>query len=175
MKNLILLCAFITSSFSINAQDFGSPGEFGLYENGLIYSDTTINQLKRVVDSLNLKHAVCVNNPKYYSKLQSTGYVITSSLSEKKLREILTKDPSLENLKKIEENLEIGDLQVFVVSEYQNYRKENIKSIDGYDLEGQHATVRFVDSEISSLQNWVFYPENSKTTKMIFLLQVKSE
>lgn len=171
MKNLILFCLFLSSCFSIKAQDFGNSGEFGLFENGLIYSDTTINQLKRVVDSLNLKHAVCSNSPDYYSQLQSTGYVVSSDMSEKKIKEIISDNPSLENLKKLDKSSEIGDLQVFVISEYQNYREEKIKSIDGYDIEGHHATLRFIDEEIKSVQNWVFYPENSTKTKMICLMK----
>ena len=56
MKHLFnILFLFI----SINLSFSQTPNEFGLYSNGLIYSDTTIGQLKYIVDSLNLQFKTC--------------------------------------------------------------------------------------------------------------------
>jgi len=44
--------------------------EFTVYPNGLVYSDTTMTQLKYIVDSLNLKFRHCDLNKQYYSAQQ---------------------------------------------------------------------------------------------------------
>ena len=51
--------------------------EFGNSSNGLIYSDTTIKQLKFIVDSLNLKFKVCDLYKTYYSKLVTLHNYLT--------------------------------------------------------------------------------------------------
>ena len=61
-KSMRVLLISVTVLF----QTIGLAQEFELHQNGLIYSDTTIHQLKGIVDSLNLKHAVCEENPVYY-------------------------------------------------------------------------------------------------------------
>lgn len=58
---------------------FGSIGqsEFGQEKNGLIYSDTTMHQLKHIVDSLNLKHKVCQQRSVYEAMEQGIGHYFT--------------------------------------------------------------------------------------------------
>ena len=67
--SLVLLTIFIT------AQLFGQT-EFETYKSGLIYSETTMNKLERIVDSLNLKYKTCDLNKIFYSKSQTIAHII---------------------------------------------------------------------------------------------------
>jgi len=51
--------------------------EFRNSSNGLIYSDTTIRQLKFIVDSLNLKFKVCDLNKTYQSLYQARAHYVS--------------------------------------------------------------------------------------------------
>ena len=51
-------------------------GEFKTYNNGLIYSETTMHQLSHIVDSLNLKFKRCDLTRKYYALTQGVGHSI---------------------------------------------------------------------------------------------------
>lgn len=66
---LIFLC--------LSAKVSGQISEFNSSKNGLIYSDTTIKQLKFIVDSLNLKFKVCDLNRDYLSIPQAKGHYIS--------------------------------------------------------------------------------------------------
>jgi hypothetical protein len=54
-----------------------SKGEFGPTTNGLIYSPRTMNQLRHIVDSLNLRHKVCELRRAYRSQLQGQGHYVS--------------------------------------------------------------------------------------------------
>ena len=64
---LLVGCASIT-----NAQST----EFTVYENGLIYSPTTMKQLNRIVDSLNLRFKTCDLHKTYLSMAQGKGHYV---------------------------------------------------------------------------------------------------
>lgn len=71
---VICLLAMIAGS---QAQPAKTSTEFGISENGLIYGDNTIRQLKRIVDSVNLKFKVCELNRRYTALPQATGHYVT--------------------------------------------------------------------------------------------------
>ncbi|MDF2188164.1 hypothetical protein [Paraflavitalea sp. CAU 1676] len=71
---VICLLAIIAGS---QAQPAKTSTEFGSTENGLIYGDNTIRQLKHIVDSLNLKFKVCELNRRYTALPQATGHYVT--------------------------------------------------------------------------------------------------
>lgn len=52
---LLLICNFC----------YSQNGEFETYSNGLIYSESSISKLKKIVDSLHLKFKVCDYNKKF--------------------------------------------------------------------------------------------------------------
>ncbi len=41
---------------------FGQSGEFKIYKNGLIYEESTMNSLKQIVDSLNLRFVILIKD-----------------------------------------------------------------------------------------------------------------
>jgi hypothetical protein len=99
----IILLLFGTASFS---QDT----EFGKSNNGLIYSDTTVKQLKFIVDSLNLKFKVCELNKTYLSKFQAKAHFV--SLESGKIKDAK---------KDIEANISFDDfIKKYSKSEVEN-------------------------------------------------------
>jgi hypothetical protein len=77
---LALLCvAFATAT----AQEFAAP------PGGLIYSDSTMRQLRHITDSLHLRYRVCDPNPRYHACWQATGHSIQMEpLSKKALADL---------------------------------------------------------------------------------------
>jgi hypothetical protein len=61
-------------------------GEFEVHENGLIYDETTMSELEKLVDSLSLRFQSCVPND-YYSLEQ--GYGTSLSLGRKHVRKAM--------------------------------------------------------------------------------------
>ncbi|MCI5058463.1 MAG: hypothetical protein MRY83_20290 [Flavobacteriales bacterium] len=74
--SLLLTCFFVSV--------FAQSNEFNVYDNGLIYSTNTMNQLSKIVDSLNLKHRVC-GSSSYLSKPQSVAHHIWIKAPEAKM------------------------------------------------------------------------------------------
>ncbi len=72
MKKLALYFALCLSVGTLQAQS----GEFTVYENGLIYSDTTMRQLEYIVDSLNLKFMKCELDKTYLAKKQARAHFV---------------------------------------------------------------------------------------------------
>lgn len=71
MKNSLMIAVLLVA-LSSNAQD----SEFGVYKNGLIYSEASMSRLKHIVDSLNLKFKVCEINKKFKSVKQTKVHYI---------------------------------------------------------------------------------------------------
>ena len=72
MKFIFLL---FTLLFSIEV--FSQNEEFDVHPNGLIYSEHTMLQLGKIVDSLNLKYKKCEINKTYYSSKQTIGHAFS--------------------------------------------------------------------------------------------------
>ncbi|WP_118974858.1 hypothetical protein [Taibaiella koreensis] len=68
-KNTIILFLFL---FVLKTR----AQEFRQYANGLIYSETTVGQLKHIVDSLNLKFKVCNDHPDYTAVDQGKAHYL---------------------------------------------------------------------------------------------------
>src|SRR6218665_1658123 len=73
MKWLILLLSLHLLPYN----SFAQTNEFGVASNALIYPDTIMNQLKFIVDSLNLKFRVCELNKTYLSKQQAVVHYLS--------------------------------------------------------------------------------------------------
>jgi hypothetical protein len=54
----------------------GQKTEFGKSDNGLIYPDSTMHKLKKIVDSLNLKFKVCEFNKVFLAKSQAKAHFV---------------------------------------------------------------------------------------------------
>lgn len=85
MLRPIRFLVFIQISLLVNALGIAQSGEFRIYPNGLMYSDTTMKQLEFIVDSLNIKFRTCELNKTYFSKYQSLAHHI--SMGKGKIKE----------------------------------------------------------------------------------------
>ncbi|HET6228256.1 MAG TPA: hypothetical protein VFF27_18390, partial [Bacteroidia bacterium] len=100
--------------------------EFGKSSNGLIYPDTTIKQLKFIVDSLNLKFRVCELNRSYKSKLQAkANYVGISGAASKRAKKDMQKNISFNDFIKKYTEAEIDRELLVVKFKYKNYSNED--------------------------------------------------
>src|SRR5689334_14667617 len=80
------------------ASCFSQGTEFGKSANGLIYPDSTIRQLKFIVDSLNLKFRVCELNKTYLSEFQArANFISLDSGDIKQARKDLESNISFED------------------------------------------------------------------------------
>lgn len=75
MKPLILTVLI----YLVHSLSYGQSSEFTTYPTGLMYSDSTMNQLSFIVDSLGVKFRSCELDRNYYSKLQAKGHYIRLS------------------------------------------------------------------------------------------------
>lgn len=156
-KGIILILIVFISQLS-----FGQSGEFEIQENGLIYDESTINNLKEIVDSLNLKFKVCDIDKRFNSKNQTLGHQIK-----------LTKKQVKEAKKDIENNIEfesfiqkypqseVSKNNLVVMFSYRNYQEKDIVEFSEISLSGGYGReIRFEENldqySPQSLSNWVF-------------------
>ncbi|MGL4630147.1 MAG: hypothetical protein ACRCVT_02980 [Leadbetterella sp.] len=117
--------------------------EFYRSQNGLIYSDSTIQKLKFIVDSLNLKFKVCELNRPYFSKFQSKAHFIS-----------LQKKEVIEAKRDIDANISFSDFEkkyikakidkdlLVIKAKYKNYEGKDeiefssvsLNDDDGHEL-----------------------------------------
>ena len=134
MKRINLTLLFI---FIINI--FYCQREFKAYENGLIYNESTMNQLKLIVDSLNLKYKACDLDKVYYSKPQTIGHVVKLDNCDPKLvKKDMDNDISYEMF--IEKYPEaIVKKNVLIVKfNYKNFKDEEIIEVSEISLTGNY-------------------------------------
>lgn len=72
MKKL-LICSFL---FFIAAKTFAQNGEFEIHSNDYIYSESTMDKLAHIVDSLNVEYETCYTNQTFYAEEQIIGHFI---------------------------------------------------------------------------------------------------
>lgn len=70
MRIQFFLIIFSIFSIACTAQ------EFTTFKNGMIYSESTMTKLGKIVDSLHLEYAACDLNKVFYTKQQSKGCII---------------------------------------------------------------------------------------------------
>jgi len=124
----IILLLFGISSYSQNT-------EFGQSNNELIYSDTTMKQLKFIVDSLNLKFKACDLNKIYLSKPQAKAHYV--SLEGKKAKEVkkdMEANISFDDFIKKYSQAEVEKELLVVKFKYKNYKEKNVVEFSSLEL-----------------------------------------
>jgi hypothetical protein len=97
MKTLLISLIFVF----VNALAAAQYGEFKMHENGLVYPEKTIRQLRVLVDSLAISFQSCGLLPQYYSVPQASVVRVSASGADaRQLRKQLKKQPTLDELKK---------------------------------------------------------------------------
>lgn len=154
--------------FSLCQLSKGQSGEFEIQENGLIYSSSTMNSLKGIVDSLNLKFLTCENEKTFYSKYQNLGHRI--SITGKEARNVkadMEHNISFKDLIQKYPDIEVDTDNLVVIFNYQNYKDEPIVEFSEIGLDGDNGySIRF-DKDLENytpknVGNWIYrYYEKS--------------
>jgi hypothetical protein len=129
---IIILFLFGTSSFS---QDT----EFGKSNNGLIYTDKTVKQLKFIVDSLNLKFKVCELNKTYLSEFQAKAHFISLVSGEiTDAKKDIEANISFDDFIKKYSNSEVEKELLVVKFKYKNYKEKDIINFRSIELNNEY-------------------------------------
>lgn len=127
---LFSLILTITRCTGQNNENTGKSGEFKKFSSGLIYSDTTMSQLKFIVDSLNLKFRTCEMNKTFLAKYQARGHYFSLSKGKiKEARKDLENNISFEDFVKKYPASTIDKDLLIVKSRYKNYYDKEVIEI----------------------------------------------
>jgi hypothetical protein len=122
----ILGCCLVSSA---------QQSEFGVYNNGLIYSEQAMGKLKHIVDSLNLKFKVCDVNKKYYSVSQGKVHYINLEKKEvRRAKEDIDKGISYAEFKSKYSKARFEEHLVATRQPYVGYNGKNAVSINTLEL-----------------------------------------
>lgn len=129
MTFLNLLLAILLLTTGCQAQNKKEPAES--YEN-LAYSDTTIRQLKFIVDSLNLKFRVCELNRVYQSLPQARAHFVRLNQGNMlAARRDMAAGMAFEDFLKKYPQAWVDSELLVVKFKYQNYEGENVVKFTG--------------------------------------------
>lgn len=118
---------------------FNGQTEFETYKNGLIYSETTMNKLENIVDSLNLKYKVCDLNKVFYSKSQTIGHIVRlDSMNIKQAKEDMDNNLPFESFLLKYPHATIEKDVLIVKYQYENYEKEEIVEYNEVNLNSNY-------------------------------------
>ena len=158
MKLIIAFLALLAVSCqSSSAQN----EEFTKQSNGLIYNDTTIAQLRRIVDSLSLKFRQCNFTNSFYSVKQATGNYFSFSSKRKSIINDIKKGLTYDEImKKYSPERDTTGLLI-TVSQYKDFKGNYVTSISSVNLSrGYGYSLELGDtSEIKHLLssgNWLY-------------------
>jgi hypothetical protein len=134
MKRSIIIILFLCGMTG-----FSQETEFGKSNNGLIYSDTTIKQLKFIVDSLNLKFKVCDLNKIYYSKLQAkANHVSLEGATVKDAKKDMDDNIPFDDFEKKYGKAEIEKDLLVVKFKYKDYEEKDVVEFSSIELNDKY-------------------------------------
>lgn len=167
MNKIILIALTIFLSTQLYGQT-----EFETYKNGLIYSETTMNKLRHIVDSLNLKYKICEFNKVFNSKLQTIGHIIRLDTNDvKQAKKDMENNISFENFITKYPKAKIDRNVLVVKSKYKNYEEKEVVEFSEVDLRSDYGFEinRYNENNLYSkpLKNsWLFdYVDKSEYSK----------
>ncbi len=134
MKRFFIICILLAAFAGGVAQN-----EFDIYKNGLIYNDTTIRQLRFIVDSLNLKFKVCDLNRQYFGKAQARAHYV-----EVEKRRVKEAQKDMENNMAFEEFVRkyncTAEKDLLVVKfRYKDYDEKDVVEFSSIEMGDQNS------------------------------------
>nr|WP_321235207.1 hypothetical protein [uncultured Psychroserpens sp.] len=124
MKTIITTIVFAFLCINIQGQ------EFEKHSNGLIYNDNTIEQLKFIVDSLNLKFKACEITETYHAIPQTKAIQFNlESGNIKQAKKDLENGMSLDLLKKTYPLANITKPKLIIAYDYTDYNDKTITHV----------------------------------------------
>ena len=125
--------------FLFGFECFSQDTEFGKSDNGLIYTDSTVKQLKFIVDSLNLKFRVCELNRTYLSKLQAKAHFISlESGKVKDAKKDIEANILFDDFIKKYSKTEIERELLVVKFKYKNYQEKDVIEFSSVGLSNKY-------------------------------------
>lgn len=157
---LITICIF----------GFTQNSEFETYENGLIYSNETVDQLHYIVDSINQRFKDCTPQKSYYSNKQAKGiYFRISDSNLKILKEELDSDISLDDFLDRYAPSSKGKDVLVVLFEYENYKKEQITELYSYPNEVDVNLDKNLKDQLYNENHHWYYEEYNGVLDLFYL------
>ncbi|WP_420551966.1 hypothetical protein [Tenacibaculum aiptasiae] len=156
-KRILILIIVFTFQYSI-AQN----GEFEIQENGLIYSESTINKLKKVVDSLNLNFKTCNVQKKFKSKYQIVGHKINiEKHNVKEAKRDIENNIDIDLFQKKYPKAKITRNVLIVKYNYKNYQNKDVVEFTMINLNnGYNSKLKFNKKtdkyKVENLSKWIF-------------------
>jgi hypothetical protein len=169
-KGIIFLIICLITQLSI-----AQSGEFEIQKNGLIYSESTMNNLKGVVDSLNLKFKACDIDKRFHSKYQTLGHRVEIEKKHvKEAKKDIENNIGFEEFAKKYPQAEISKNSLIVKFSYKNYKGKDIVEFNEISLNGGYGfELRFEEDlqrfNSENLSNWTFkfYDKSSYSEESI--------
>lgn len=156
---IVLICQF----------SFAQSGEFEIQNNGLIYGESTMNNLKEIVDSLNLKFKVCDIDRRFDSKYQTIGHRIEIEKKQvKEAKKDIQSNIGFEEFIQKYPQTEVYKNNLIVRFSYKNYQEKDVVEFSEISLSGNYGReIRFEENleqyTPQNLSNWV-YDYSEKTS-----------
>ena len=145
MKQLLILIGLMLIPFPSLAQEYD---EFKKNKNGLMYDESTMNQLKFIVDSLNLKFKVCELEREYRAESQAIAHFVKISGSKAlKAKKDIENNISFEELKKKYPKAEVEENLLVTRVGWINYSGEYVFKVS--DLILDKAVYKRTETEVS--------------------------
>ncbi|SHG67586.1 hypothetical protein SAMN04488109_1355 [Chryseolinea serpens] len=134
---------------------YGQMTEFKTYANGLIYSESTMQRLGTIVDSLNLKFKSCDLSRPYYSLYQGPGHFV--NVPSKEARNLIKEGIGLDDyVEKFDKETDSTNIWIVKIP-FTNYNDEKMIQYIGLPS-GRHGSpsVTVVYSKASDVNSgWV--------------------
>lgn len=129
---ILLVLLFGTTSFS-------QVNEFGKSNNGLIYSDTSLKQLKFIVDSLNLKFKVWKQPKTYLSKFQAKAHFVSLDIGNiKEAKKDIEANMSFNEFIKKYSKSEVEKELLVIKFKYKNYQEKDVIKFSSIELNNKY-------------------------------------
>ena len=148
---------FILTFFYLTINAVAQSGDLKTYPSGLIYSDETMKQLDKIVDSLNSKFLSCELNKTFFSKPQGVGhYIYFESEKREGIKKALANNITFEDFVEQYKKAKITKNLLVVKSEYENYDNEKVIEFSGLGFSSAY------NKEISFTKDLTQYKELKK-------------
>jgi len=138
-----------------------SQEEYEIYPNGLIYSEETMNKLKHIADSLNLKCKSFDSNKIFYSKGQTIAHAIIIEKNDiKKAKRIIKKHIKFEEFIKKFPKAIVEYNAIILKGKYKNRESKNIVVFNEFNIKSDYSLkIIFEDTTVYNIDvtnKWIW-------------------
>tara|TARA_Y100000589_G_scaffold332273_1_gene391073 strand:- start:4951 stop:6192 length:1242 start_codon:yes stop_codon:yes gene_type:complete len=157
LKGIISTLIIISCKLSV-----AQSGEFEIQNNGLIYGESTINSLKKIVDSLNLKFKVCDIDRIFDSKYQTIGHLIQIEKTQvKEAKKDIENNIGFDEFIQKYPQTKVDENNLIVRFSYKNYQEKDVVEFSKISLSGGYGREISFEKNLEqytpqNLSNWVF-------------------